>query len=88
MSTVILRFHRCPLPVSCISIEESFLVSPGPKQQQSLLKQCHFTVYRGDSDHRSKSHIRRVKVATNVQFEVTPIASINLGFAELRALAR
>src|SRR5450631_1077427 len=29
MSTELLRLHRCPFPVSCISIEESFLVSPG-----------------------------------------------------------
>src|ERR1700689_300667 len=29
MSTAILRLHRCPFPVSCISIEESVLVGPG-----------------------------------------------------------
>jgi hypothetical protein len=54
MSTAILRLHRCPFTVSCISIEESFLlVSEAPASLNDAMSLCAV----GRSHHCSEPHI-------------------------------
>src|SRR5450631_2349502 len=66
MSTAILRLHRCPFPVSCISIEEFFLVSP-KKSNDKIRSTCETAAKHCGSIDKNLQRIGAQLVPTSVR---------------------